>query len=124
MTDLITCSWLLPVLLLIFFVAVWPRCAIDVNTEHLLTFSALAKLLPRRRQGCPTHVSTIHRWHHPGVGGVRLEAVRIGGSWMTSKEAYERFCTALTNQAEGSTSVRDAGRDEKQIEKLLDDCGI
>jgi hypothetical protein len=40
--------------------------------------------LPRKRRDRPVHASTVHRWRHPGVNGVRLEAVRIGGSWCTS----------------------------------------
>jgi len=69
---------------------------IDVAREQLLTFADLARRLPRRRRGRPVHTSTIHRWRSPGIRSVRLEAVRIGGAWHTSWEAFTRFCEALT----------------------------
>lgn len=53
---------------------------INVGTEQLLTLSQLAKRLPRHRNDRPVHPSTCHRWRSPGVRGVRLECVRIGGS--------------------------------------------
>lgn len=69
---------------------------ISVENERLVTFPALARTLPCRRSNRPIHVSTIHRWRHPGVRGVRLEAIRIGGAWHTTWEAFYRFCAALT----------------------------
>jgi hypothetical protein len=53
----------------------------------------------------PTHPSTIVRWITKGVkvkgeGGkariVRLEAVRLGGRWLTDDEALARFAERLT----------------------------
>src|SRR4051794_19285071 len=73
---------------------------IDVNAEQLITFSQLARRLPRKRRDRPVHVSTVHRWRHPGVNGVRLEAVRVGGCWCTSLEAFGRFTVELTRKAE------------------------
>ncbi|MEK6236566.1 MAG: DUF1580 domain-containing protein [Planctomycetales bacterium] len=59
------------------------------------------------------HPSTIHRWRDPGLRGVRLEAIRIGGAWHTSMEAFQRFCEALTelkspSSADAETDVEDA----------------
>lgn len=65
-------------------------------SEKLITFTELARRLPRRRRGRPVHVSTIFRWRSPGVRGVKLEATRVGGSWATSWPAFERFCDRLT----------------------------
>ena len=53
---------------------------IDVNGEQLLTLAEAARSLPR----CP-HIATIYRWISRGVKGVKLEAVRIGGTQYTSK---------------------------------------
>src|SRR5262245_57251435 len=77
---------------------------IDPTTETLITFAALARGLPRRRRGKPVHTSTIYRWRHPGLRGVQLEAVRIGGAWTTSLEAFSRFCSRLTAEANGSAA--------------------
>jgi hypothetical protein len=79
-------------------VAVEPEqiSTINVSSEQLLTLSQLAKRLPRRRRDRPIHASTIHRWRHPGVRGVRLECIRIGGAWHTSVQAFQRFCDRLS----------------------------
>jgi hypothetical protein len=69
---------------------------IDVDQEQLVSFSELARSLPRRRENRPVHVSTIHRWRSSGLRGVRLEAIRVGGAWHTTREAFARFCERLT----------------------------
>ena len=70
--------------------------AINIQQEQLIAFRELARALPRRRKGRPLHVSTVHRWRSRGLNGVRLEAVRVGGQWNTSWEAFRRFCDRLT----------------------------
>ena len=40
--------------------------------------------------------STLHRWIHRGVGGVKLEAVRMGYQIFTSHEAITRFIESRT----------------------------
>src|SRR5262245_18223544 len=69
---------------------------IDVSSEEIVTFSQLARRLPRRRNDRPVHVSTIHRWRIHGVKGARLECVKIGGGWCTSMEAFQRWVDQLT----------------------------
>lgn len=69
---------------------------IDIHSEQLINLRTAAKLRPCGRNGRPTHISTIHRWIQRGVRGVRLEAVRIGGSLFTSREALQRFADRLT----------------------------
>jgi hypothetical protein len=79
---------------------------IDVEQEKLVSFSQLAQSLPRRRSNRPVHVSTIHRWRKPGLRGVRLEAIRVGGSWHTTREAFARFCERLTAaETDGDTAA-------------------
>lgn len=72
----------------------------DITQEQLLTFRDLARSLPCRRGDRPVHVATIHRWRSRGLNGIRLEAMRIGGAWTTSREAFRRFVDRLTTQAE------------------------
>lgn len=73
---------------------------LNVNTERLLTFRALCQRIPRRRAERPVALSTVHRWRAFGIRGVRLEAVRVGGSWLTSEEAFTRFTQRLTAAAD------------------------
>lgn len=74
---------------------------IDIRREQMITFGRLARSLPRRRMDRPVHPSTVHRWRSKGIRGIRLEAVRIGGAWQTSQEAFERFVAKLTAAEEG-----------------------
>ena len=79
---------------------------IDISTEQLLTLPQAARVRPHGRLGRPTHPSTVYRWISRGARGVagvvKLEGVRLGGSWYTSREALQRFAEALTN---GGTQV-------------------
>ncbi len=82
-----------------------PFCGvISVANEQLLTLSQLAKRLPRHRNDRPVHPSTCHRWRSPGVRGVRLECLRIGGIWHTSWQAFQRFCERLTALEDGTSA--------------------
>ncbi len=73
---------------------------IDLNTETVLALPQAAKRIPCNRDGKQTHVSTLMRWIQKGVKGVRLEATKPGGRWLTSVEALQRFSDKLA-QAEG-----------------------
>lgn len=84
---------------------------IDITQEQLVTFGELARSLPRRRGDRPVHVATIHRWRSRGLKGIRLEAVRIGGAWHCSREAFRRFADRLTAQAESAEVSLPAGPD-------------
>ena len=72
---------------------------IDTRTEELLTLSAAARRLPGRRSGKCLAASTLWRWSVRGIGAVRLEAVRIGGTTYTSAEALQRFAERTTAAA-------------------------
>jgi hypothetical protein len=82
---------------------------IKIDAERIVTFPALARSLHPRRRNRPVHVSTIHRWRDPGLRGIRLEAVRIGGAWHTSWEAFSRFCDRLTAAEVGGPEPQEAG---------------
>jgi hypothetical protein len=73
---------------------------IDVANESLLSLAQAAATLPPGRGGKKVHLSTILRWILDGVrrptGRVQLEAIRVGGRWLTSKEALQRFAERLT----------------------------
>lgn len=93
----------------------------DLTLETLIPFAELARGLTRRRRGRPAHRSTIHRWHYPGLRGIQLEAVLVGGVWCTSQEAFTRFCDRLTESADGTApriSLR-RDRDDAAVERDL-----
>jgi hypothetical protein len=77
---------------------------IDLKTETPLSLTAAARLLPPGRRGRPTTLSCILRWVLTGVktpaGVVRLEAVRMGGRWITTHEALARFANRQTPKLE------------------------
>jgi hypothetical protein len=73
----------------------------DLSREHLYNFAKAARFVPPARNGKKTHISTLLRWATKGAKGprgttVRLEAMRLGNRWVTSREAIERFMAALT----------------------------
>ena len=65
-------------------------------TSGLISFRDLAQTLPSRRMGRPVAINTLHRWRTRGSSGVVLDAIRIGGSWYTSIEAFQDFCDRVT----------------------------
>ena len=81
----------------IFLKSVVPH--LDLSKEEAVTFSELARRVGRRRANRPTHVGTCHRWRLQGLNGIRLAAVKQGGIWVTTIEAYQRFVDALTRAA-------------------------
>jgi Protein of unknown function (DUF1580) len=75
--------------------------AIDLTAETPIPLTAAARLVPPARRGKRTHLSTLLRWVLTGAVApdgtrVRLEAVRLGGRWMTSRESIQRFALSLT----------------------------
>ena len=97
---------------------------IDIHEEPLLSLSAAAALVPPARQGKRTHLSTILRWILDGAKGpngkrVKLEAVRIGGRWMTTRSALQRFVERLTPDA-GAAPPSPSARRQEQKDKADD----
>jgi hypothetical protein len=68
---------------------------IDLANEELLRIEEVAHI-------CRTHFSTAFRWIMKGIPSpstgvrVRLEAIRIGGKWVTTHAALQRFAEATT----------------------------
>ncbi len=71
--------------------------------ETVLTFSEAAERLPAIN-GRKIHASSVWRWARKGIGGVYLESRRLGGRYLTSLEALERFAEKLSKlPAKGKT---------------------
>jgi len=96
--------------------------AIDLEHERLLTLSEAAGALPRLRGKKPVHVGTICRWIKSGVGGVRLEAVKIGRTLVTSREALQRFAERRTARDASSRVQRHP--EAEAAERELDRHGL
>lgn len=74
---------------------------LDTTAETLIPLADACNLIPPARHGKKTHLSTLLRWILRGTRNlagdmVRLEAVRMGSRWMTTREALQRFAEALT----------------------------
>jgi hypothetical protein len=82
---------------------------LDLTTDKPISLATATALVPPGRSGRKTHLSTLLRWITKGAKGpdgevVRLEAVRLGGRWMTSRGALQRFAERLTPSPEGADS--------------------
>ena len=96
-------------------------------TEKILTFSEAARRLPKVGGKRP-HPSTIWRWGRKGLHGIRLETRRVGGRFVTSEEALERFTKELAEIEPPSASIASSpltvkgGRSEAAREKAIADA--
>ena len=101
--------------------------------EQPLSLSDAAKALPRINGKRP-HSSTLWRWARKGLQGVKLETRRLGGRFVTSIEALERFSKQLAEielPDSGPVLRREKSRTEHQrqldiesAEKYLDARGV
>lgn len=103
-----------------------------LQDEQVLTFSEATKALPPVNGKRP-HASTIWRWARKGVNGIRLETRRLGGRFVTSIEALERFSKALAERPPVNRSdvgalrprtIKQRQRDIEQAERKLARAGI
>ena len=81
-----------------------PQVLTEIQSGGGLALSAAGRLFPAHRGAGTVDPSTVYRWVTKGAkaaGGqlVKLEAVRVGGRWSTSREAVTRFVQALTAAA-------------------------
>ncbi len=81
---------------------------IDLSTEDVMPLKEAAPITPGR-----PHVATLFRWASRGVGGVKLEVVRVGGKTCTSREALQRFCDRLTAGGSADPTVRTSRSTER-----------
>lgn len=93
-------------------------------TENLVSLVEAARSFPTSN-GRGIHVGTLGRWRSIGVRGVRLEAVRVGGRWMTSWQALDRFVTCLNATRQASPpSETSSRRLPANVERQLDAEGL
>jgi hypothetical protein len=108
---------------------------IDLTREVPIPLAAACRLVPPARRGKKTHLSTLLRWINRGARAptgqlVRLEAVRLGNRWHTTRAALQRFAESLTPQppADPLASVpRTTGQRQRATERAaaqLDQLGL
>jgi hypothetical protein len=98
--------------------------ALRLLGEDALTPTQATRLLPGRR-GRACHRDTVVRWITRGRAGVRLEAYRTPGGWVTTRQAVARFVAASEDAGEEPQPVRPAPAspevDEKRVQEALRD---
>jgi len=111
------------------------QIAQEVAAGAGISLGQAARRLPSYRESRPVSPSTLWRWISRGVlladgSHVRLEAVRLGGRWLTSIPALERFTQAQTPAVEAGPAptpntprtlaqrARAAERAAAELEKL------
>jgi hypothetical protein len=102
---------------------------IDLSSETIISLRQGARDLPPARRDRPVTISCLLRWILDGVetptGRVHLEAIRLGGRWLTSREALQRFAERLTPERKDapvthrSTAARDkaSARAEAELQR-------
>lgn len=96
------------------------------GNEPLITLTAATKLkwLPRRRMSARPHLSTLLRWVVRGVGGVRLEAWKVGNAWCTTERSLRRFFEKLAAAPTASPENVPKRDHVARAEAVLDKAGI
>jgi hypothetical protein len=108
----------------------------EINSGDGLSLAQAGKRFPAHRGQGALNPSTVFRWVTNGVRtkdgrSVKLEAILVGGRWLTSRAAVSRFIATLTNAAIQSpitsvASVRSPGHRERtshQAAALLESSG-
>lgn len=72
--------------------------ALSLLTENLLTVPQVTEEIEAATGRRPNR-ATVHRWMTRGVGGYKLESVRIGRSIFSSRESLTRFIERLNSTA-------------------------
>jgi Protein of unknown function (DUF1580) len=87
---------------------------INLQNEQLVPIGQVPGLLPSRPNGRRIHISAIYRWVQRGARGRRLEAIQVGGTTYTSREALQRF--AACRGEESTIFPVTSARRQRQIE--------
>jgi hypothetical protein len=79
-----------------------PQVLVEIQSGGGLSLSAAGRLFPGHRGTGTVDPSTVFRWVTRGAKATdgrlaKLEAVRVGGRWLTSRGAVARFVASLTS---------------------------
>jgi hypothetical protein len=110
----------------------------DITNEILsgsgLNLGQAARCFPPYRESRPVNPCTIYRWITSGVRlpngtRLRLEARRVGGRWLTSREAVRRFIDEQTPSIDTASAPRaptptQRAKRAERAAKALEEAGI
>lgn len=77
------------------------------DSVEYLPIKEIRHELPRQAGGDPIHISTLTRWCRQGIGGVRLESVKVGGRRYVRREDVRRFLAAYAASDGTGAAVKD-----------------
>jgi hypothetical protein len=110
---------------------------IDFISEQAIPLGEAARIYGTSRGGRPTHVSTVLRHitrgtRLPSGEIIYLEGARLGGRWVTTREAVQRYIERLTEAALGQAQCAPAHvrtsasrqRELTRVDRSLDAAGI
>ncbi|MBL8841990.1 MAG: DUF1580 domain-containing protein [Planctomycetes bacterium] len=97
--------------------------------DPLITLTAATRLkwLPCRRRAKRPSLSTLLRWILHGVGGKRLAACRVGGTWCTTERSLREFFAVVASDSVPSpvsVPVADARTAMRRAEAILVAAGV
>jgi Protein of unknown function (DUF1580) len=96
---------------------------LDLTVENPISLAEVCRIVPPGHSGRRTHLSTVLRWVLTGARSpsgelVQLEALRIGGRWMSTREALQRFAERLTPTINrSSVETRTVSRRQRESER-------
>jgi hypothetical protein len=104
----------------------------EVVAPLYITVAQAARSLPPGRNGRPTHFATVIRWittgtTSPAGEAVRLQAVRMGGRWLTTHEwlaDYARRLTPAFDRTAPTPTPATRTRSAERAGRELDAIGI
>ena len=100
------------------------------SAEAKIDLQEAAQLVPGTCRGKTIHVTTSARWVMRGVVGptgerIRLEALKLGNRWLTSREALERFSLRLTPDfSDSQARISRSASARKKAERVLNSQGL
>lgn len=77
---------------------------INLETDDLIPVGVIAQ----QRLGKRPSPATQWRWHLKGVNGAKLEVVKSGGCWMTTRAAFAEFLRQQTANCQAAPLGTDA----------------
>jgi hypothetical protein len=89
---------------------------IDIATETLITLRQAADREPPSRGGARVHFATIWR----RITSRKLEGIRLGGRWLTSVEALQRYAERETLAALGKVPAPEAPVQTKGRQRAIE----
>lgn len=102
----------------------------DLAGEEHISIPQFCRLVPSA-SGKPINISTAHRWIHDGINAAdgtraKLGAIRIGGRYIVSRSAVNKFIAALTGETTAEPIRTPAARNRaaEAAKKKLEAIGI